>query len=339
MKQAVLIFALLLVTATLAHKNHHGGGHKGEGKEDTVKPVTAQTSTDSSPCKYQSPSGLHYDFSLFDYGLGLWVDSLAATVYIHPCSGSSWQGLCPDDTMVCFVENTGVGTTKAISYGSNKAVQWADSRDNSIEATYGNGEICNNGIARKTVVEYICKLNSNPPSRIVNITMMDSCSVQIIVESQFVCPVEKYCGNIADSSDCNSKEQSGLCVWSKENNKCIMNDMKNHMRFHSDLLGLVLIACSGVLLLCTCGLCICACKRRRALKRSQRGKAPARKVSRKSSGKSVKKVSVKEPEYTPFQVPFQLVPGGFAPNPYSEVQGYPMTTFVAPAGFETEQHV
>jgi len=287
-----------------------------------------------SPWKYKSTTGLHYDLGLLNQALSFTSDALSATVYVRPCGGKIQPtDSCPENSAVCTVDFSQASTStssaeKAISFGSSQNIQWSDGmEDSTVEAIYGSGEICNNGIARKSVVEYICNL-WGAESHIVNVTMADDCSLQIKVESKYVCSIEQYCGSNYDSSDCKS---AGVCQWDKNAYKCVMSDEKNHLRLHSDLLGLVLIACSAVLMVCTCGLCICACKRRRAARRSA-CKVPMRKVCRKS-GKNVKKVSpVKEQEYAPFQVPFQLVPGGFAPNPYSEVQGYPMTTFVAPAG-------
>jgi len=39
------------------------------------------------------------------------------------------------------------------------------------------------------------------------------------------------------------------------------------------------------------------------------------------------------------EVPFQLIPGGFAPNPYVDGQGYAMTTFLVPAGGQKNEQV
>jgi len=284
--------------------------------------TTSTTPTKNDPCKYTSTSGLHYDLTLYPYEMQHFQSSPSASIYMRPCSGifSSGGSDCPEESTVCMIDSSG----KAINFGSEHAVQWADGKDGSVEAIYGNGELCNNGIPRKTVVDYICTSafdHKLVTSIIVNVTMIDSCTAHFIVDN--VCSIEMYCGSVHDSDDCSSKEVTkGHCKWNKTTSKCVYNDEKSNGKCY--MFGIVLIVSgSTLLLLSVCSLCVCLLNRRKS------------RASRKGSNvRKGKKVSVKEPEYTPFQVPFQLVPGGFAPNPYSEVQGYPMTTFVTPGDQE-----
>jgi len=234
---------------------------------------------------------------------------------------------------------------KAVDFGSVKSVQWSDGVENgaSIEAIYGNGELCNNGIPRKTIVEYVCDLNKKSNSQaIVSVAMIDECTAKMIVESAYACPVKVYCASIASSDSCSNQDK--LCRWSSGKCEAATGCAGWRQLTEGESGGLVLIilvTLIGAAVACTCGLCVCCCVRKRRARKGKKcmmmrrcskrnGKTPSKK-------RSAKKQEQQEVEYAPFQMPLQLIPGGFAPiNPYSNIQGYPMVTLVAPGG-EDEQ--
>jgi len=320
----VLCIILLLVPALLAHKN------KGHNKEHTEeKPVNV--------CHYRSTTGVDYDLRLLENNAvtdyQYFDSSTGSTFYLRPCAAVKATG-CDEDASVCMVNSAG----KGVNYGSLPA-RWADgAAPGSIEATYGNGETCDNGVNRKTVVTYVCSLNS--PTAISSVTIGD-CYVEFEIQSPFACPVANYCASIENTETCEA--QDGLCKWANGKCESKMGCLGwKHMSHASALFLIILLTCTGVLLACTLCLCVCACRKRRARCRQMQARrltcrgttAKTNKVEKKRTAKKAQDV-----EYAPFQMPFQLVPGGFAPiNPYSNIQGYPMVTFVAPQT-EPEQQV
>jgi len=207
---------------------------------------------------------------------------------------------------------------------------------------YGNGETCNNGVNRKAIVEYVCARNSGSEkavSVITKVLMVDECTLKIVVESTSGCSVESICGEIYDAKTCWG--QIGLCQW--DSGTCFRDDgvifewsLGNDYPPRKMGAGKVvlIVFLGGGLLVLMCGLFVYLRKRR-----ASRGRNVGGVVERVGVKKAVKKTVKKEVEFAPFQVPFQLVPGGFAPNPYSDGQGYPMTTLLVPAGHQDEQQV
>jgi len=309
----------LLIVPLLAHKRPHS-----DGKEEDHH-------SKDGVCHYKSTAGVDYDLRLLEswaiVDYQFFDSTTRNTFYFRPCGNVKTSG-CDPQSAVCMVNSAG----KAVSYGS-LAVQWADGAENgaSIEGIYGNGEQCGSGARRKTIIEYVC--NPQASSGIVSGTF-DDCTAQFVVESPFVCPVANYCSSVVTADTCDSSQ--GLCKW--ENGQCAVvstSCLWRHLSHSSGLFVIIMLASTGALLTCTLCLCVCACRRRRRCNRARLNRRVCKKASRKSAkvekkqNKTSKKVD--EVEYAPFQMPFQLVPGGFAPiNPYSNIQGYPLVTFVAP---------
>jgi len=329
----VLLLIGLLVPALLAHqapKNNEHNEDKDKGK--------------GGICRYKSTKGVEYDLRLLEHkaivDYQYFDPATRNTFYFRPCGMVKTTGC--EASSVCMVNANG----KAVNFGTTTAIQWADGSENgaSIEASYGLGEPCNNGVHRKTIVEYVCNLNAQKSS--ITQATFDDCSATFVLESPYVCPVANYCKSIGTPESCSS--QDGLCKWKE--GQCMHEDkpcgLAGHFSHAPALFAIILITSTGALLACTLGLCICACRRRRA--RICRSRSGTRRCGRKSSRKGLIKVKnvKKQPaapktdvEYAPFQMPFQLVPGGFAPiNPYNNIQGYPMVTFVAPQA-DPEQQV
>jgi len=325
----VLLLVGLLVPALLAHPAKPEDKDKDKDKDNGKGGI----------CRYKSTTGLEYDLRLLvhkaivDYQF--FDPATRNTFYFRPCGMVKTTGC--EASSVCMVNANG----KAVNFGTTTAIQWADGSENgaSIEASYGLGELCNNGVPRKTIVEYVCNLKAQKSS-ITGVTY-DDCSATFVLESPYVCPVANYCKSLGSPEACSS--QDGLCKWKE--GQCMHDDkpcgLAGHFSHAPALFAIILITSTGALLACTLGLCICACRRRRA--RMCRNRAGVRRCSRRSTRKGLIRKAKKQQtpktdaEYAPFQMPFQLVPGGFAPvNPYNNIQGYPMVTFVAP---EPDQQV
>jgi len=324
-KLVVLCIILLIVPGLLAHKK---GGHKpGESKDGKYSPGN---------CHYKSTSGVDYDLRLMeskavtDYQY--FDASTGSTFYFRPCGNVKAAG-CDEHSAICMVNAAG----KAVNFGTQPA-RWADGATaGTIEAAYGGGETCNNGVDRKTLVTYVCSEN---PTSVVTANL-EECYAEFTIESPYACPAANYCSAIENSQSCEA--QDGLCKWAS--GKC---EYKlgctgwKHMSHASALFLIILLTCTGVLLTCTLCLCVCACrKRRRCRQMRQRCKRLQSRKPVKTLKTDKKRTEKKgqDVEYAPFQMPYQLVPGGFVPlNPYSNIQGYPMVTFVAPQA-EPEQQV
>jgi len=190
----------------------------------------------------------------------------------------------------------------------------------------------------------VCDLNKlETASAIQSVTLIDDCTAKMIIQSAYACPVKTFCESLPTLDSCVNTEK--LCVWAT--GKCEpATGCIGWKRFTDNAGGVVMIVVLSVIaaaLACTCGLCVCCCIRKKNRRMRNRKcmlmKRCNKKSARRAPGKNrnVKKQD-QEVEYAPFQMPVQLIPGGFAPvNPYSNIQGYPMVTLVAPTGEEDEQ--
>jgi hypothetical protein len=151
-----------------------------------------------------------------------------STFHFNPC-GSVHASQCPSGAAVC--EITGKG--EAISHGLALDAHWADGGTTirhssflpqlssrmaaevrathavhpffscsvlvesgaSLEVMYGRGEMCSDGVHRKTLVEMRCLHSSDPntsPSFLMGV-IKDECVLKLIVESPLACDVEGTC--------------------------------------------------------------------------------------------------------------------------------------------------
>jgi len=313
MKRLVIValFVVLLATAGFCKdkKKHHGEAGADNERENKLQ-----------KCQYKSVNGSIYDLHLMD------IKSVSDHSYIVPSGISVYFRSCGfvknpacQHSSVCVVSPEG----KAVDFGSYKHLQFAEGSSDlgsSIEATYGNGEICSNGIPRKTLVQYTCGLDA-AQTLITRVDYTD-CYMQILVQSAHACSTSAFCGSLTSRSECENQE--GFCSWAS-NNTCQARDSgcaitrflgKHHGSF---LAAFVLLAFFGVLLSISLCLFLCAC-------RSKRIRAARAAQLAKQNDKSAKKAA----SSVPYQPALQLIPGGFAPvNPYA-FQGYPMVQLVAP---------
>jgi len=97
-----------------------------------------------------------------------------STFFYNPCGGVHNKA-CPPGSALCEITNKDI----AISYGSAAELTWAEgmfvlklskiihlcpnylregqAETGSVELTYANGEKCDNGMARKTLVQMTCR--------------------------------------------------------------------------------------------------------------------------------------------------------------------------------------
>jgi len=275
-------------------------------------------------CEYKKQNGTMYDLRLMDIKAVndlSFVTPSGDSVYFRSC-GYVRNPSCSHTSSVCIVSSTG----KALDFGSFRHLQFADGvqeMGTSVEATFGNGETCSNGVPRKTLVQYTCNLQS-PQTRITRVDYTD-CYLQIFVESAHACSSSEFCGSQISRSACENQE--GYCSWSR-NNTCVARSgagcIFSHYfsGHHGSVLGpIILLSFMAILLSLSICLCLCACRSKRI--RAARV-ARQKKVVQEKQSKKISKVPYQ-------QVPvLELVPGGFAPvNPYA-FQGYPMVQLVAP---------
>jgi len=320
----VILLVAVFVTLALAHGHHSQNFHK-ENKHDI--------------CRYTNTKGVNYNLHLLSqfsnqYDLSFVDTASGSTFYFSPCGQNTSRWGIPVGT-AAYQQ---LASNKIVLWGTSSSAQVSDAgfgQNSSMEVIYGNGEVCNNGVPRKAIITYVCDITHTTTYPTIT-GEVDSCSVSVTVKTPFACPVANYCATIHNDESCNYYEN--ICVWSF--GRCRASGCFYSSFASGGVLALVLITVTGLLLLCTCGLCICACKKRRNCKKRAASKA----INRRSSKKSTKKTSKKagqprndSTEYAPFQMPFQLIPGGNAPvNPYSSVQGYPMVTLVAPGTAEQD---
>jgi len=326
MKQAVILFLVVIFVPTILSFS---------------KPPNV--------CHYKSTKGVDFDLRILNHtttDLQYFDAASSTTFYFSPCgvvsvSSVQIENSCPKGSSMCMITSQG----KSVNFGSVNAVQWSDGVEDgaSIEAIYGNGEQCNNGIPRKTIVEYVCDLNKlETASAIQSVSLIDDCTAKMTIRSAYACPVKTFCKSLSTLDSCVNTDK--LCYWSASGKCEPTTGCIGWKRFTENAGGVVMIVILSVIaaaLACTCGLCVCCCIRKKSRRMRNRKCMLMKRSNKKSARTPSKKRTVKkqdqEVEYAPFQMPVQLVPGGFAPvNPYSNIQGYPMVTLVAPTGEEEQ---
>jgi len=281
-------------------------------------------------CKYVNSHGQAFNLHLLasHYPELEYYDqqNTKSTVYFNPCGAAVTTSVCPANTSVCVVDTH----LKGVSFGSVNSVQRADvalttnnGRSGSVEFMFGAGELCNNGIARKSIVSYVCNMNlaDNAYSYPKVTATIEECSVYLTVETPFACPVANYCASITSDEKCN--QQSGICAW--RYGKCRTNSgcFGGLTETTAGIISFLVVISIGFCLICACGLCICACKVAR--KSCPKKSAPKRKSTAGKKKRSASKPK-SEDTFDSFAMPYQLIPGGAAPlNPYNNVQGFYIT--------------
>jgi len=266
-------------------------------------------------CKYTNLQGKKFDLHLlakhYVNDLEYYDPVTQGSVYFTACGSLSNITGCPENSSVCYFDSNG----KSINYGSTLNVQTADVilpvtstntyRSGALEMMFGNGELCNNGVARKAVISYICNMDmSDEAYSYPNITgTVDACLISLTVETPFACPVANYCRSITNKDKC--KTNDPICTWSY--GACSANSgcFGGMSSVHAGILSFLIVVTAGLCLLCVCGLCLCACRKAK--------KSCPKKAAKKSS-KSKKSRSAQKPKpettFDSFEMPYQLVPGG-----------------------------
>lgn len=277
-------------------------------------------------CKYTNTKGERFDLHLLanHYAELQFFDTgkTGSTVYFHPCGTVS--PMCGENATVCLLTSA----AKEVTYGSSSVVLQSESHSskpnsNSLELTFGGGEKCNNGLERKAIITYICNMElSDSEYTYPKVTgEVEDCMITLTVETPFACPVANYCASITDDNKCRS--QQGACVW--RYGRCHANTgcFGGLSSLSAGIISFTVVTVTGLLLVCLCGLCICACKKS--------SRKSTMKKTRACKGKKRSAKPKPEASFDSFSMPYQLVPGGLgAPvNPYSNIQGYPMVTLAS----------
>jgi len=315
---AALLVAALVVVSGFGHHNHH------------KPPKSSQ-----QQCHYQTDKG-SYDLRLLvrDMNGKDWEmrdDRTQSTFFFNPCGGVH-NPACPPGSALCEITNKQV----AISYGGAAELTWAEGHEDSVELSYANGEKCDNGAPRKTLVQMSCsKPTTDKMSQLTVITDMsiDDCLVTLKLKSPYGCAVEQLC-TIFDKEQCESSQE--LCSWQKDHHtgKCVVTttDCFKIGRHHLSFPAVVGIFGSlSVLAFCGLTLCLCVCCiRRRKLRRAR-----TLPTKTKTVGKQEDLEEVPQPQfiYHPMQQLQGAYPGNYAElNPYGlqlkDGVAIPMVQFV-----------
>jgi len=319
MRNLIVFGALLLVA--LASASEHWGLHNHHKPGPTAH----------KSCQYQTDKG-SYDLRLLVRDMNgkdweLRDEKTQSTFFFNPCGGVHNKA-CPPGTALCEVTNKEM----AISYGNAAELTWAEGQEESVELTYANGEKCNDGMARKTLVQMTCsKPTSDKMTQQTVITDMsiDECMVTLKMKSPYACAVEQLC-SVYDKEECESSQ--GLCAWDskQENGKCALAT-SSCFRFgrHHLSAAAVIGLFGGVSVLAFCGLtlclCVCCARRRRRLAANKTLPTKA-KTSKKVAKDETEMEELPQPSfvYQPLQQ-LQGYPGNFAEmNPYAQVQFVPI---------------
>jgi len=337
MKQFVILLALFffvqLALGRYGHHHHHSVSHE------------------NKKCHFQTDKG-SFDLRLLMRDMNgkdweLRDAESKSTFFFNPC-GAVHNDACPSGAALCQITDKNI----AISFGSAEDLTWAEIPEQGVELSYANGEKCDNGIPRKTVVQMTCgKPTAEKDSHQTVITgiSLNECLVTLTVKSPYGCPVEQFC-TVFDAAECKASES--LCNWSEKDDKetckpattACLQFGSHHISVHAIV---AIMSCFGVLGLCLASVCLCGCcmKRRQRVLRRRRRVLPTtnNKKQKKSASKKVVEQPVEEepvnippPEfiYQPMQ---QLPPMGAAYaqlNPYQWMQAQeggvaiPMVQFV-----------
>lgn len=295
----LLAAAIVVVSAGFGRHNHHKPPHSKDKQ-----------------CHYQTDKG-SYDLRLLMRDMNgkdweLRDERTQSTFFFNPCGGVH-NTACPPGSALCEITDKQV----AVSYGNAKELTWAEGQEEgSVELTYANGEKCDNGVPRKTLVQMTCsKPTADKMSQQTVITDMtiDDCLVTLKLKSPYACAVEQLC-TVYDKEECEASQ--GLCTWQKDhdNGKCVVTTAGCFKigRHHLSLAAVLGIFGSlSVLAFCGLTLCLCVCCRRR---RNRKTTLPTKKEAAKQDVEELP-----EPQF--IYQPLQQLQGGY-PGHYAELNPY-----------------
>jgi len=295
----LLAAAIVVVSAGFGRHNHHKPPHSKDKQ-----------------CHYQTDKG-SYDLRLLMRDMNgkdweLRDERTQSTFFFNPCGGVH-NTACPPGSALCEITDKQV----AVSYGNAKELTWAEGQEEgSVELTYANGEKCDNGVPRKTLVQMTCsKPTADKMSQQTVITDMtiDDCLVTLKLKSPYACAVEQLC-TVYDKEECEASQD--LCTWQKDhdNGKCVVTTAGCFKigRHHLSLAAVLGIFGSlSVLAFCGLTLCLCVCCRRR---RNRKTTLPTKKEAAKQDVEELP-----EPQF--IYQPLQQLQGGY-PGHYAELNPY-----------------
>jgi len=270
------------------------------------------------PCRFVS-NNEHYDMRRIVSAIQF--STVSETILFNPCGAVS-DDACPPDTSVCLKNSKNIG----INYGYYKNALFSKPQNSSIvEGFYGAGELCNNGVPRKTAVQFVCNLAPIGGQDELYVSHSE-CEMNIMIGSPYACSAEVFCPTKSNEESCMSSK--GFCNWIPETGSCVAN-LNAYHKFHHMAVFSIFALFVPILVVAVCSLCFCciACKQRKNRQRQRRRATIAKKKVEEK-----KAVSSIPYEQVPVQH-IQLVPANFAP--YGNVQ-FPMYPLVVqPAQQET----
>jgi len=287
-------------------------------------------------CHWQAAKG-SFDLRLLmrDMNNKDWVlrdQRTQSTFSFSPCGGVQ-NPACPPGTALCEITEKNI----AVSWGQASNISWAELHDTvGVELSYANGELCDNDVPRKTVIEMSCSKPTETEttfSTVITDMTIDSCLITIKVTSPYGCPLEELC-TVYKKETCTESE--GLCHWKDEKCEVTTSPCLMWGRHHlSPAAMLGVMASLAVLFSCGCLLCVCTCvKRRRTLRRKAQLPTTSKKQKKNKKNATPTTPAVPEPQfiYQPMQQLQPLSGGQFAQlHPYgfnSEENGFPMVQFI-----------
>jgi len=312
----VIVLALFVAVAAASvhfgHHNHH-------------KPPASHHES----CHFQSEKG-SYDLRLLVRDMNgkdweLRDEKTQSTFFFNPCGGVQNKA-CPAGSALCEITNKEM----AVSYGSAEQMLWNEAQENAVELSYANGEKCDNGVPRKTVVEMTCsKPTAERLTTVITDMTIDDCMVTIKMTSPYACPVEQLC-SVYSKEECEASQ--GLCAWEKTHGaeKCAVTT-SSCFRFgkhHLSAAAVIGIALSmSVLACCGLSLCLCVCcARRRRLNKAKKA-LPTKAKKSKKAAKAQEMEQVPQPQF--IYTPLQALPSGY-PGNYVEMNAFPQTVQFIP---------
>lgn len=134
----------------------------------------------------------HFDYSEIKNLARYFGSAVYSNIYVNPCGPTYCPYNKQNDTACCY--------DYSISYGSLSDVHVAKSplyteASPAFEFSYGSGELCNNGVPRKSVFTFVCDRSAADKSSFRSVSShFDDCTTSAIIYSAGACPVVNSTG-------------------------------------------------------------------------------------------------------------------------------------------------
>jgi len=164
----------------------------------------------ANECTYNASDGSFYDLHLLRKMHGKpysFTDEEGNEWLFNVCGDLSNLKVdyCPKDSVVCMRSKLG-----GVAVNAGKRASWSDfvNKSRGVEIVYGEGDMCDGSIPRKTIFDFVCPTvrssrssRRNSPISVTEVKEMDKCSTLIKVSSHFACPVATHGGPIIEDRE------------------------------------------------------------------------------------------------------------------------------------------